>query len=69
MWDAKPFIGMLSHLERDCVIVDARPDKEIDGSYMTRLWAPVRNVKNNNMGARWLRNSSDQGKTCKKREI
>ncbi|XP_074360434.1 uncharacterized protein LOC141700626 [Apium graveolens] len=47
--------GMLGHSERDCAIVYAHPDKEIERMYGTWLRAPMRGAKNQNLGAKWLR--------------
>lgn len=55
--------GMLGHLERDCGIVYAHPDKEITRAYGVWLRAPTRNMKNQNLGAKWLRNGPVERKT------
>ncbi|XP_074342383.1 uncharacterized protein LOC141679921 [Apium graveolens] len=44
--------GLLGHSERDCGIVYANPDKEIDRAYGTWLRAPNKNVRNQNIGAK-----------------
>lgn len=54
--------GILGHSERDCAIVYANPDKLVEKPYGTWLRAPVKNSKNQNIGARWLRNGADGGK-------
>lgn len=37
-------------------MIYANPDKVIDRAYDAWLRAPSKNVKNENMGAKWLRN-------------
>lgn len=51
--------GMLGHSDRDCAIMYAHPDKEISRAYGTWLRAPMRGAKNQNLGAKWLRNSTE----------
>lgn len=53
--------GLLGHSERDCAVVYANPDKVIEKAYGTWLRAPIKNMKNQNIGARWLRNGVDEG--------
>lgn len=53
--------GLLGHSERDCVVVYANPDKLIEKAYGTWLRAPMKNMKNQNIGARWLKNDADGG--------
>lgn len=52
--------GTLGHTERDCNIVYANPEKEIERAYGTWQRAPNRNSRNNT-GARWLRNMDGGG--------
>ncbi|XP_074336841.1 uncharacterized protein LOC141674013 [Apium graveolens] len=47
--------GILGHTERECSVVYANPDKEVEWAYGVWLRAPNRNAKQNT-GARWLRN-------------
>ncbi|KAL8127393.1 hypothetical protein AgCh_014346 [Apium graveolens] len=51
--------GILGHSERDCVVTYANPDKVIDKAYGVWLRAPMGNMKNQNIGSRWLRNGDD----------
>lgn len=51
--------GLMGHTDRDCGIVYANPDKVIERAYGTWLRAPTKNEKNQNIGARWLRNGVD----------
>lgn len=53
--------GLLGHSDRDCEVVYANPGKAIDQAYGVWLRAPNKNVNNQNMGAKWLRNSQDGG--------
>lgn len=55
--------GTLGHSERDCGIVYANPDKEIERAYGVWLRAPVKNMKSQNVGAKWLRNGAEDGGT------
>lgn len=48
--------GLLGHSDRECPIVYANPEKVIERSYGAWLRAPMRNTRNQNVGARWLRN-------------
>lgn len=48
--------AIIGHSERDYAVVYAHSDKEIDNAYGTWLRAPGRSTKNDNLGARWLRN-------------
>lgn len=50
--------GILGHSERDCNVVYANPDKQVEKAYGAWLRAPSRNVKNNS-GARWLRGGNE----------
>lgn len=47
--------GILGHTERECNIVYANPDKEVERAYGAWLRAPGRSGRQN-VGARWLRN-------------
>lgn len=47
--------GIVGHTEKDCNIVYANPEKEIERAYGTWLRAQNRNTRNG-PGARWLRN-------------
>lgn len=51
--------GLLGHSERDCGIVYDNPEKEIERAYGVWLRAPTKNAKNQNIGAKWLRNGVD----------
>lgn len=51
--------GMLGHSDRDCAVVYANSTKVIERAYGTWLRAPNKNVKFQNMGAKWLRNGGD----------
>lgn len=53
--------GLLGHSDRDCEVVYANPGKVIDRAYGVWLRAPTKNTKNQNMGAKWLRNNQDGG--------
>lgn len=55
--------GLMGHSDRDCSIVYANPDKVIERAYGTWLRAPLKMGKNQNIGARWLRNGADGGAT------
>ncbi|WOH11863.1 hypothetical protein DCAR_0831359 [Daucus carota subsp. sativus] len=55
--------GMLGHSDRDCGIVYANTEKEIERAYGTWLRAPTRNTNTQNMGARWLRSSMNGSQT------
>ncbi|XP_017254540.1 uncharacterized protein LOC108224425 [Daucus carota subsp. sativus] len=55
--------GLMGHSDRDCGIVYANPDKTIERSYGTWLRAPVRGGKNQNIGARWIRNGGEGGQS------
>lgn len=48
--------GILGHTDRECPIIYANPEAEVERAYGVWLRAPSRNVKNNT-GARWLRNA------------
>lgn len=52
---------LLGHSERDCEVVYANPEKVIDRAYGIWLRAPSKNIKNQNMGAKWLRNGPNGG--------
>lgn len=54
--------GLLGHQERDCAIIYANPDKEIIRAYGGWLMASIKNAKNMNLGAKWLRNGSDSNR-------
>lgn len=45
--------------DRECGIVYANPNKNIERLYGTWLRAPVRGGKNLNIGVKWLRNATD----------
>lgn len=47
--------GILGHSDKDCDVVYAHPEKEVEKAYGSWLRAPVRNAKMN-AGAKWLRN-------------
>lgn len=47
--------GVLGHSDKDCEVVYANPDKEVEKAYASWLRAPMRNAKVNTR-ARWLRN-------------
>lgn len=47
--------GIQGHVERECSVVYANPDKQMEKYYGVWLKAPNRNVRNN-VGARWLHN-------------
>lgn len=51
--------GLMGHSDRDCGIVYANPDKNIERAYGTWLRALGRSGKNQNIGARWLRNGGE----------
>lgn len=51
--------GLLGHSERDCAVVYANPNKVIEKAYGTWLRASMKNVKNQNIGVRWLKNGMD----------
>lgn len=53
--------GIVGHSERDCGIVYANHDKDIPRAYGVELRAPNKNTRNQNMGAKWLRNGVDGG--------
>lgn len=53
--------GLLGHIERDCNVVYAHPDKEIERAYGVWLRVLNRNIKQN-IGARWLRNMNGEEK-------
>lgn len=55
--------GLMGHSEREYAVVYANPDKIIERAYGTWLRVPIRNARNQNVGARWLRNGAgiDQG--------
>ncbi|XP_074351624.1 uncharacterized protein At4g02000-like [Apium graveolens] len=53
--------GMIRHSERECGIVYANPVKDIARAYGVWLRASPRNMKTQNMGARWLRNGGEGG--------
>lgn len=55
--------GLLGHSERDCTVAYANPNKIIEKAYGTWLRAPVQNGRNQNIGARWLKNGGDYGKS------
>lgn len=48
--------GIIGHSERNCAIVYANPDKQIDKAYGTWLRAQSRGAKPN-VGSRWIRNT------------
>lgn len=48
--------GIIGHSEKDCAIVYANPDRQIDKPYGTWLRAQTRGAKLN-AGARWIRNA------------
>lgn len=52
--------GMLGHADRDCAVVYANPEKEVERAYGPWLRAPTRNAQVNT-GAKWLRNSGSEG--------
>lgn len=52
--------GIIGHTERECNIVYANPDKEVERAYGAWLRAPGRGGRYN-AGARWLRNSEGGG--------
>ncbi|KAL8158305.1 hypothetical protein AgCh_002851 [Apium graveolens] len=52
--------GMLGHADRDCAVVYANPEKEVERAYGPWLRAPTRNIQVNT-GAKWLRNSGSKG--------
>lgn len=54
--------GILGHSERECSVVYANPDKQVEKAYGTWLKAPARNVKNNS-GAKWLRGEGSGSRT------
>lgn len=49
--------GISGHAEKDCAVVYANPDKEIEKAYGPWLRAQTRNAQMNS-GAIWLRNST-----------
>lgn len=51
--------GLIGHSDRDCGIVYANPDKDIDRAYGVWLRAPTRSMKNQNLGAKWLRTGGE----------
>ncbi|KAK1364928.1 hypothetical protein POM88_040489 [Heracleum sosnowskyi] len=51
------------HSDRDCEVVYANTGKVIERAYGVWLRAPNKNVKNHNIGARWLRNGHDGAQT------
>lgn len=55
--------GLLGHSERDCNMVYDNLDKEIMRAYGVYLRAPTRNSNTQNLGAKWLRDGNDGGKT------
>lgn len=46
----------MGHSDRDCGVVYANPDKEIDRAYGPWLRAPSKNNQSHSIGARWMRN-------------
>lgn len=58
--------GMIGHSERDCAVVYANPEKEIARAYDVWPWALLRNVKNQNVGARCLRSGVEGSSTFQK---
>lgn len=48
--------GLMGHSDRDCEIEYVNPDKVIDRAYGVWLKAPTINAKNQQIGARWLKN-------------
>ncbi|WOG99984.1 hypothetical protein DCAR_0519340 [Daucus carota subsp. sativus] len=52
--------GIIGHAERECNIVYAHPEKEVEQAYGVWLRAPGRGGKQN-VGARWLRNHEGRG--------
>lgn len=64
--------GIVGHTERECSVVYANPDKEIERAYGTWLRAPGRG-RRQNACARWLRTPVAAGRStvvvrCKRRE-
>lgn len=55
--------GLLGHSERDCMVDYANPDRPIKKVYGTWLRAPMKNMRNQNRGARWLKNGADGGQS------
>lgn len=53
--------GVVGHSDREYGIVYANPDKEIARAYGVWLRAPPKNIKNQNLGAKWLRNGNGDG--------
>lgn len=53
--------GRLGHSERECNVVYANPNKEIERAYGTWLRAPNKNTRVNT-GSRWLRNGEGGSK-------
>ncbi|KAL8126012.1 hypothetical protein AgCh_013345 [Apium graveolens] len=52
--------GIIGHTERDCNVVYAHPEKEVERAYGTWLRAQSRGGKQG-VGARWLRNAGGGG--------
>lgn len=46
--------GVMGHEERDCEVVYGNPDRTVEREYGSWLRAPLRNNRNQNLGARWL---------------
>ncbi|XP_074342618.1 uncharacterized protein LOC141680232 [Apium graveolens] len=55
--------GILVHSDRDCGVVYAKPDNDIQRAYGTWLRAPVRGGNNQNLGAKWVRNIGESTQT------
>ncbi|WOG86659.1 hypothetical protein DCAR_0205876 [Daucus carota subsp. sativus] len=53
--------GIIGHTERECNVVYAHPDKEVERAYGVWLRAPGRSSKQY-VGARWLRNAEGGGR-------
>lgn len=55
--------GLLGHSDRDCEVVYANSEKIVERAYGVWLRAPNKNVKIQNIGAKWLRNGGDGTQT------
>ncbi|KAL1823409.1 hypothetical protein ACET3Z_010187 [Daucus carota] len=55
--------GVIISGKEDCGIVYANPEKDIMRAYGVWLRAPAKGVKNQNVGARWLRNEGEGSQT------
>lgn len=51
--------GVMGHEERDCDVVYGNPDRTVEREYGSWLRAPLRNNRNQNLGARWLWNRAE----------